>query len=177
VRRAPRDRARPKPSRLGRIASDVSASSRRRLKAVVQRVSRAAVRVDDETVAEIGPGLVVLLGVASADDASAAERLAARIARLRIFEDDGGRFDRSVLDTGGDVLVVSQFTLLAGAARQKGRRPDFSDAAPRGQAQPLYDTFSSRLRRDGVPVQTGIFGARMEVELVNDGPVTIVLEV
>jgi len=106
-----------------------------------------------------------------------AERLAGRIARLRIFENDEGRFDRSLLDVDGAALVVSQFTLIADSKRQKGTRPDFSGAAPREQAEPLYERFSQALRDLGVPVRTGLFGERMKVELVNDGPVTIVLDV
>ena len=122
---------------------------------------------------EIGPGLCVLLGVARGDGAEDAVRLAGKIARLRIFEDDAGRFDRSLLDTGGAALVVSQFTLIADTA--KGNRPSFSDAAPPGEAEPLYERFCDELRALGVHVEQGVFGARMAVELVNDGPVTIVL--
>jgi D-tyrosyl-tRNA(Tyr) deacylase len=118
----------------------------------------------------------VLLGVAHEDDEAAAERLAGRIARLRIFENADGRFDRSLLDEGGDALVVSQFTLIAESRRQKGTRPDFSHAARPEQAEPLYERFCQALRDLGVPVQTGVFGARMAVEIVNDGPVTIVLD-
>jgi D-tyrosyl-tRNA(Tyr) deacylase len=145
------------------------------LKAVVQRVSRARVVVGDETRGVIGRGLCVLLGVARGDDAAAAERLAGRVARLRIFENEDGRFDRSLLDVGGGALVVSQFTLLADTA--KGNRPSFTDASPPGEAEPLYERFCDALRALGVEVATGAFGARMEVELVNDGPVTIVLDV
>jgi D-tyrosyl-tRNA(Tyr) deacylase len=115
----------------------------------------------------------VLLGVGRDDDAGAAERLAAKTARLRIFEDDAGKFDRSLLDVGGEALVVSQFTLIADTA--KGNRPSFSDAAPPEVAEPLYERFCDALRALGVRVETGVFGARMEVELVNDGPVTLVL--
>ena len=104
-------------------------------------------------------------------------RLAAKVARLRIFPDDAGRFDRSLLDTGGEALVVSQFTLLADSRRQKGTRPSFSDAARPEDAEPLIETFVDALRSEGVHVETGIFGAYMEVELVNDGPVTIILDV
>jgi D-aminoacyl-tRNA deacylase len=147
------------------------------VRAVVQRVSCAAVRVDGETVAACGAGLVVLLGVARDDGAAAAERLAAKVARLRIFPDDAGRFDRSLLDTGGEVLVVSQFTLLADSKRQKGTRPDFSKAARPEVAEPVYERFCDALLAEGVPVRTGVFGARMQVSLVNDGPVTIVLDV
>jgi len=144
------------------------------LRAVVQRVAEARVRVKGDVVGEIGPGLCVLLGVASDDDASAAERLAGRVARLRIFENEDGKFDRSVLDAGGAALVVSQFTLIANTA--KGNRPSFSEAAPPDRAEPLYERFCSVLRELGVTVETGVFGARMRVELANDGPVTILLD-
>ena len=131
-------------------------------------------RVEDDVVGEIGPGLCVLLGVAREDDGAAAERLAGRVARLRIFENEEGKFDRSVLDAGGAVLVVSQFTLIADTA--KGNRPSFSGAAPPELAEPLYERFCSSLRAFGVIVETGVFGARMRVELANDGPVTILLD-
>ena len=131
-------------------------------------------RVEDEVVGEIGPGLCVLLGVARDDDEAAAERLAGRVARLRIFENEEGKFDRSVLDAGGAALVVSQFTLIADTA--KGNRPSFSEAAPPELAEPLYERFCSALRELGVTVETGVFGARMRVELANDGPVTILLD-
>jgi D-aminoacyl-tRNA deacylase len=144
------------------------------MKAVVQRVSRARVRVGEEVAGEIGSGLCVLLGVARGDGAAVASRLAEKVARLRIFEDERGRFDRSLLDADGEALVVSQFTLIADTA--KGNRPSFSDAAPPEEAEALYETFCSALRELGVPVSTGVFGARMAVELENDGPVTIVLE-
>lgn len=145
-----------------------------RLRAVVQRVSYAAVRVGEKTVARIGPGLLVLLGVARADGPAEAERLAGRVARLRIFENEEGRFDHSVLDAGGAVLVVSQFTLIADT--EKGTRPSFSDAAAAPEAQRLYEDFCAALAALRVPVERGVFGARMQVGLVNDGPVTIVLE-
>jgi D-aminoacyl-tRNA deacylase len=116
----------------------------------------------------------VLLGVARGDDGAAADRLAGRIARLRIFEKEEGRLDRSVLDVGGSALVVSQFTLIADT--QRGNRPSFADAAPPGEAEPLYQRFCEALTALGVPVARGVFGARMLVELANDGPVTIVLE-
>jgi D-aminoacyl-tRNA deacylase len=141
---------------------------------VVQRVSWARVIVAGETVGEIGSGLAVLLGVAREDDEASAERLAARVANLRIFENEKGKFDRSLLDTGGAALVVSQFTLIADT--RKGARPSFSEAARPEQAEPLYERFCTTLEQLGAPVAGGVFGARMQVELVNDGPVTIVLE-
>ena len=140
------------------------------MRAVVQRVSRARVTPGGE----IGPGLCVLLGVAGGDGEEQAARLAGKIARLRVFPDDAGRFDRSVVDVSGAALVVSQFTLIADTT--KGNRPSFAGAAPPDEAQPLYERFCSELRDLGVPVETGVFGAKMEVELVNDGPVTIVLD-
>ena len=117
----------------------------------------------------------MLIGVARGDDAAAAERLAGRVARLRIFENEDGRFDRSLLDVGGAALVVSQFTLLADTA--KGNRPSFTGAAPPEEAEPLYERFCGELRSLGLEVATGVFGARMEVELVSDGPVTIILDI
>jgi D-tyrosyl-tRNA(Tyr) deacylase len=145
------------------------------MRAVVQRVAEARVRVEGRTTGEIGAGLCVLLGVARDDGRPQVDRLAGKLARLRVFEDDAGRFDRSLLDVGGAALVVSQFTLIADTAR--GNRPSFSDAARPEQAEPLYEAFCAALRALGVPVETGVFGARMAVELVNDGPVTIVLDV
>ena len=130
-------------------------------------------RNESEVLAEIGSGLCVLLGVAQGDVAGTAERLAGRVARLRIFENDEGKFDRSVLESGGSALVVSNFTLIADTAR--GNRPSFGEAARPEQAEPLYETFCAALRELGVRVETGVFGERMAVELVNDGPVTIVL--
>lgn len=144
------------------------------MRAVVQRVASAAVTIDGETVGRCGRGLLVLLGVAAGDTAVAAERLAGKAARLRIFENEGGRFDRSLVDVGGEALVVSQFTLLADTA--KGNRPSFGGAAPPAEAEPLVERFCEALRAEGVQVETGRFGARMHVELVNEGPVTIVLE-
>lgn len=143
------------------------------MKVVLQRVSHASVLVRGSLRGEIGPGLLVLLGIAHGDREEDAERLAGKVARLRVFEDDAGRFDRSLLDTGGAALVVSQFTLLADTA--KGNRPSFTAAAPPERAEPVYDSFCAALRELGVAVETGVFGARMEVKLVNDGPVTIVL--
>jgi D-tyrosyl-tRNA(Tyr) deacylase len=144
------------------------------LRAVVQRVTEARVLVAGEIVGEIGAGLCVLLGVAHGDESAAAERLAGRIARLRIFENEDGKFDRSLVDVGGSALVVSQFTLIADLA--KGNRPSFSGAAEPEPAKRLYEEFCAALRALGVTVETGVFGARMRVELANDGPVTIVAE-
>jgi D-aminoacyl-tRNA deacylase len=141
------------------------------VRAVVQRVSRARVTPGGE----IERGLCVLLGVARGDGEEQAARLAAKVARLRIFPDDAGRFDRSVEDVGGAALVVSQFTLIADTA--KGNRPSFAEAAAPEQAEALYERFCAELQALGVPVETGVFGAKMDVELVNDGPVTIVLDV
>jgi D-aminoacyl-tRNA deacylase len=143
------------------------------MKAVVQRVSEARVCVRGEVVGEIGAGLCVLLGVARGDGPEQAEPLAGKVARLRVFEDDAGRFDRSLLDVDGEALVVSQFTLLADTA--KGNRPSFTEAAAPEEAEPVYERFCEELGRLGVPVASGVFGARMEIELTNDGPVTIVL--
>jgi D-aminoacyl-tRNA deacylase len=140
------------------------------VKAVVQRVSRAS----STPGGSIGAGLCILLGVAESDDEAAALRLAAKVAKLRIFENDDGKFDRSLLETGGSALVVSQFTLIADT--DKGNRPSFSGAARPERAEPLYERFASALSQLGVHVETGHFGARMAVELVNDGPVTILLE-
>lgn len=140
------------------------------MKVVVQRVARSRVTPGGE----IGAGLCVLLGVARGDGEDEAVRLAGKVARLRVFPDEEGRFDRSVLDVAGGVLVVSQFTLIANTA--KGNRPSFADAAPLEEAEPLYERFCAELRALGVPVETGVFGAKMELELVNDGPVTIVLD-
>jgi len=129
------------------------------LRAVVQRVSRARVAVDGEPVGEIRAGLCVLLGVAEEDGEPEAVRLAGKVAHLRIFENDRGKFHLSLLETGGSALVVSQFMLIADSKRQKGTRPDFSKAAPREQAEPLYELFAQELRDLGAPVQTGAFGA------------------
>ncbi len=145
------------------------------MRAVVQRVSHAAVRVADETVGEVGPGLLVLVGVADGDDEAAAARLAGKVARLRIFADEAGRFDRSVVDVGGEVLVVSQFTLIADTG--KGNRPSFTGAAAAVRAEPLVAHVAKVVRGHGIRVAEGRFGARMAVELVNDGPATIVLDV
>jgi D-aminoacyl-tRNA deacylase len=139
------------------------------VRAVVQRVARAR----STPGGEIGAGLCVLLGVARGDGAEAAASLASKVAKLRIFPDEEGRFDRSLLDTAGAALVVSQFTLLADTA--KGNRPSFTDAAPPEEAEPVYERFCAELSALGVPVERGVFGARMQIELVNDGPVTIIL--
>ena len=144
------------------------------MRAVVQRVSRARVRVNEEIVGEIEGGLCVLVGVARGDAGGDALRLAGKVARLRIFENEQAKFDRSVLDTGGRALVVSQFTLLADTT--KGNRPSFADAADPAAAEALFEQFCGSLEAEGVGVARGVFGARMAVELVNDGPVTIVLE-
>ena len=136
----------------------------------MQRVARAESRPGGS----IGPGLVVLLGIAAGDDEAAARRLAGKTARLRIFPDAEGKFDRSLLDIGAAALVVSQFTLIADTA--KGNRPSFSAAARPETAEPVYEAFCAELHDLGVPVETGVFGAHMQVELVNDGPVTIVLD-
>jgi D-tyrosyl-tRNA(Tyr) deacylase len=144
------------------------------MRAVCQRVAEARVVVDRQVVGEIEQGLCVLVGVARGDGTEAAERLAAKVARLRIFPDEQGRFDRSVLDANGRVLAISQFTLIADTA--KGNRPSFGDAAPPEDAEPLYERFCGALAAQGVQVARGVFGAKMRVELVNDGPVTIVLD-
>jgi D-tyrosyl-tRNA(Tyr) deacylase len=144
------------------------------LKAVIQRVSRALVVVDGETVGAIGHGLLVLLGVAHGDTGDDARRLAQKTAEMRIFEDDEGRFNLSMIDVAGEALVVSQFTLLADTRR--GRRPSFVDAAPPEVAEPLVRQFQEALRALGLTVAGGRFGAHMYVDLVNDGPVTIILD-
>ena len=144
------------------------------MRAVVQRVTRGEVRVAGESVARIGAGMVVLLGVVLGDSLARAERLAERIAALRFFPDEEGRMNRSILENGGSALVVSQITLAADC--RKGRRPSMDGAAAPELAQALYQDFARALAARGVPTQTGVFGALMEVELVNDGPVTIVLD-
>ena len=145
------------------------------VRAVVQRVTRAAVRVDGETVGEIGRGLLVLVGAASGDGPADAATLADKLVGLRIFPDDEGRMNRSVLEAGGAALVVSQFTLYGDVRR--GRRPSFTEAAAPEAAEPLVDLVATLLREAGVPCATGRFRAHMDVELVNDGPVTLVVEV
>jgi D-aminoacyl-tRNA deacylase len=145
------------------------------VRALVQRTTRASVLVDGVAVGSIGLGLVVLLGVGRGDDLSLVPRLAGRVARLRVFPAGAGRFDRSLLDVGGGALVVSQFTLYADTT--SGNRPGMSGAAPPELAEPIYEAFVAALRALGVArVETGVFGASMQVELVNDGPVTLLLE-
>ena len=144
------------------------------MRAVLQRVSQARVTVGAETVGEIGPGWLVLLGVGHQDDAATARKLAEKVAHLRCFEDEQGKMNRSVLETGGGILVVSQFTLLADTSR--GRRPSFVDAARPEQAEPLVEAFAMALQEAGLAVAGGRFRAEMQVSLVNDGPVTIVLD-
>jgi D-aminoacyl-tRNA deacylase len=145
------------------------------VRALVQRVSRAEVRVDGVAVGAIGLGLLVLLGLGHDDDLARVDRVATRVARLRVFPDAQGRFDRSLLDVGGSALVVSQFTLYGDTSR--GHRPSMSGAAAPELAEPLYEAFCTALRARGVGhVATGVFGAAMAVELVNDGPVTLLLE-
>jgi len=145
-----------------------------KVKALLQRVSLARVDVEGTSVGAIERGLVVFLGVEVADGPEAVERLARKTAELRIFDDAGGQMNLSVSEAGGAVLVVSQFTLAA--KTKKGRRPSFTDAAPPERARELYEAFAQALRDRGVPVQTGRFQARMQVHLVNDGPVTFLLE-
>jgi D-tyrosyl-tRNA(Tyr) deacylase len=144
------------------------------VRALLQRTTGATVRVGDEVVARTGDGLVILLGVGPADDEAVADALARRVAELRIFRDEAGRTNRSLLDVGGDALVVSQFTLFADTRR--GRRPGFTGAAPPDQADLLYRRFATAMTSLGVRVETGRFGAEMAVELVNDGPFTIWLD-
>ncbi len=144
------------------------------MRAVVQRVVRAGVRVDGECVGEIERGLLVLVGVGVGDTDANARRLAEKIVGLRIFADDSGRFDRSLVDVGGAILAVSQFTLYADTS--KGRRPSFVGALGGEPARELYEAFVGHLRGHSVPVECGRFGADMEVALINDGPVTIIIE-
>jgi D-tyrosyl-tRNA(Tyr) deacylase len=148
--------------------------SSRTVRAVVQRVAEASVRVAGETVGSIGSGLVVLLGVAVGDVEADADTLADKVLNLRVFPDEAGQMNRSVLDVSGGLLVVSQFTLLGDARR--GRRPSYIEAAPPEEATRLYEHFVSRLRPSGLPVATGVFRAVMDVALVNQGPVTILLD-
>jgi D-tyrosyl-tRNA(Tyr) deacylase len=144
------------------------------VRAVIQRVTKASVSVEGRAVGVIGSGMVILLGIREGDTEAEAEWLAHKIAGLRIFADENGKFNRSLLDLGGAALVVSQFTLYGDA--HKGLRPSFSDAARPEVAEPLVDRFIAHLRGEGVPVEAGIFGAMMLVEIHNDGPVTIILD-
>jgi D-tyrosyl-tRNA(Tyr) deacylase len=143
------------------------------MRAVCQRVSEARVTVDGAVTGEIGSGLAVFVGIERTDERRDASELARKVAHLRIFEDDRGKFAHSLLDTSGSALVVSQFTLVANT--EKGNRPSFTNAAPPEQAEPLYEEFCTALAAEGTQVETGVFGERMAVALVNDGPVTIVL--
>lgn len=144
------------------------------MRVLVQRVTRACVSVDGRRVGEVGPGFLALVGVTHDDTEGEARKLAAKTARLRVFDDAAGRMNRSLTEVGGSILAVSQFTLYGDARR--GNRPSFTGAAPPEQGEALYDAFVAALRQADVPVETGVFGARMKVELVNDGPVTILLE-
>jgi D-tyrosyl-tRNA(Tyr) deacylase len=144
------------------------------MRAVVQRVTRASVAVDGQIIGQIGPGLLVLLGVARDDVEDDACWLAEKIAFLRIFPDDAGKMNRDLTEVGGAMLIVSQFTLHGDC--RKGRRPSFVDAAGPDKAIPLYESFVRSVKELGVPVQTGEFGAMMQVELVNDGPVTLIID-
>ncbi|MEY8830514.1 D-aminoacyl-tRNA deacylase [Sedimentitalea sp. XS_ASV28] len=144
------------------------------MRAVIQRVRSASVTVDRRVIAEIGPGLLILVCAMQGDDDNAARKLAVRIPKLRIFGDDAGKMNRSLLDTGGSALVVSQFTLAADTSR--GNRPGFSAAAPPRDGERLYQLFARELTAQGITVETGEFGADMAVALVNDGPVTIWME-
>jgi D-tyrosyl-tRNA(Tyr) deacylase len=144
------------------------------MRLVLQRVSEASVSVAGKKVAEIGSGLVILLGVGPQDDQEQAAYLAEKTAQLRIFEDEAGKMNRSLIDTGGEAIVVSQFTLFADT--RKGRRPSFTSAALPEVASPLVDHFVELLRQKGIPTQTGVFGEHMQVALINDGPVTIWIE-
>ena len=144
------------------------------MRALIQRVTEASVTVDHRLAGKIGPGLLVLLGVSKLDTEAAAEFVVQKILNLRIFEDDAGKMNRSVLDTNGALLIVSQFTLYGDC--RKGRRPSFDDAAPAEQARALYEHFVTLARRSNLRVETGIFQADMAVALINDGPVTLIVE-
>ena len=144
------------------------------MRAIVQRVTAAAVTVAGEPVGRIGPGLVLLVGVRHGDSPAAARWLAEKVAHLRIFADDESKFNRSVLDVGGSILLISQFTVYGDC--RKGRRPNFTAAAPPDVAAPLLDTLAEELRNRGLPVETGEFGAMMQVALTNDGPVTVLVD-
>ncbi len=144
------------------------------MRAVVQRVSRASVTVENKVVAEIGTGFLLLLGVGVADSSAQVEKLALKVAKMRIFTDNAGKMNLGLKDVGGSVLCVSQFTLMADT--RKGNRPSFIEAARGEVAEKLYAEFCSILQREGIPLQQGVFGAHMQVELLNDGPVTLILE-
>ena len=144
------------------------------MRIVLQRVSRATVRVEQQKITSIDKGIVLLIGIGKADEALDLPRLAQKVVDLRIFEDQAGKMNRSLRDVEGEILAVSQFTLYGDT--KKGRRPSFSKAASPQEAKPLFDAFISALKTKGAPVKTGVFGAKMEVELVNDGPVTFILE-
>jgi len=144
------------------------------LRIVLQRVSRATVRVEQRKITSIDKGIALLIGIGKGDEVLDLLRLAQKVVELRIFEDQAGKMNRSLRDVEGEILAVSQFTLYGDT--KKGRRPSFSKAASPQEAKPLFDAFISALKAKGVPVKTGVFGARMEVELVNDGPVTFILE-
>lgn len=144
------------------------------MRIVLQRVSRATVRVEQRKITSIDKGIVLLIGIGKGDEALDLPQLAQKVVDLRIFEDQAGKMNRSLRDVEGEILAVSQFTLYGDT--KKGRRPSFSKAASPQEAKPLFDAFISALKAKGVPVKTGVFGAMMEVELVNDGPVTFILE-
>ena len=144
------------------------------MKAVIQRVTRASVHVEGKTVGQIESGLLILLGVAKGDEETDGRYLVEKIRTLRIFSDEQGKMNRSLADIGGSVLLVSQFTLLGRMAN--GRRPSFDEAAPSDEAKRLYEAVATELRAQGIPVETGVFAAHMQVELLNDGPVTFVLD-
>jgi len=144
------------------------------MRALIQRVTQASVTVDGQIIGQIGPGLLILVCAMQQDATGQADQLAAKIAKLRIFADDAGKMNRSVRDIGGAALVVSQFTLAADTSR--GNRPGFSTAAPPAEGEKLYEYFATQMAAEGIPVQTGRFGADMAVALTNDGPVTIWME-
>lgn len=144
------------------------------MRAVVQRVKSASVSVEEKEISRISSGLLIFLGVSKSDEPSDAEYLADKVAHLRIFEDQNAKMNRSLIDTGGDILVVSQFTLYGDC--RKGRRPSFIDAAPPEKAKALYEYFTEQIKNKGIPAQSGQFRAMMDVALVNDGPVTLIVE-
>ena len=144
------------------------------MRAVIQRVSQAKVVVDDNTVGQIGKGFMILLGVHEEDTQADVDYLVGKISKLRVFEDDQQKMNRSIIDVGGEILSISQFTLFADT--KKGNRPSFVQAAKPDTAIPLYEAFNEGLRQAGIPVETGIFGADMKCHLVNDGPVTIIID-